>query len=727
MKPIYCSKGHENSAGSRFCQQCGEQLSLPSANSLAVGSVLGDRYQIIRELGHGGFGRTYLAQDRNRFNEFCVLKEFAPQVQGSYALQKAEELFEREAGVLYKLQHPQIPHFREMFRYNTNGTGYLFLVQDYVDGQNYKALLEARKRQGLKFSEPEVTQLLLQILPVLDYIHSLGVIHRDISPDNLMLRSSDGLPVLIDFGGVKQIAATIESQYNQGAIANAPTLMPTRLGKVGYAPTEQMQRGIVFPHSDLYALAVTVLVLLTGKEPQQLINQQTATWDWSKDVSLSPTLNSVLTKMLQPILGDRFQSAQEVLQALTSNQPPASYPTTQLPISAPAPQLATEATFAVSPNPAGQQYSQPQQYQQPPNSPVVIPASVQTQPNSNFLNIFGKIALVCFILAIAGGIGWLAGNVWINSNSNQRNITPSPDPTLSPSASPTVEEQQPISPQFTPEERQRKQALQQRRTQVGINSNFYVSVVNQAFWSKYPSQRGRNLGNGTDDEQWRERWDKIAADLLDKLEQANLSAEARRGMGNYNSGDRDRWKLAVNELRLSSRALYDLTDAKYLSIFSEYSANTLKLNFDNFLNQPVGQIWQAVMFDQVQALQSGTALERIIFDPGTTSKTLSSNLKQGQGKAYIAQLTQDQIMEVQLQDGGKTLLSIYSPTGKTPILADSREKSWSGTLPESGYYEIVIVSNSSKSTDYQLNLKVKNPEPEPTSPTPEPSPSESPN
>ncbi len=103
------------------------------------------------------------------------------------------------------------------------------------------------------------------------YIHSLGVIHRDISPDNLMLRSSDQLPVLIDFGGVKQVAATVASQYYQtGAIASP--INGTLLGKIGFAPPEQMQTGVVSTSSDLYALAVTMLVLLTGKQPQELID-----------------------------------------------------------------------------------------------------------------------------------------------------------------------------------------------------------------------------------------------------------------------------------------------------------------------------------------------------------------------------------------------------------------------------------------------------------------------
>ena len=111
MTHLYCSKGHENISGTRFCLQCGEKLAPQSAQGVYPGLVLkaneaAPRYRIVRQLGQGGFGRTYLAQDLHRFEELCVLKEFAPQVQGTYALQKAEELFEREAGVLYKLTTP---------------------------------------------------------------------------------------------------------------------------------------------------------------------------------------------------------------------------------------------------------------------------------------------------------------------------------------------------------------------------------------------------------------------------------------------------------------------------------------------------------------------------------------------------------------------------------------------------------------------------------------------
>ncbi|WP_158224912.1 protein kinase family protein, partial [Brunnivagina elsteri] len=204
----YCSKGHENPDGSKFCLHCGEKME-PEKNQMAVnqsiqaGITLGDRYLIIRQLGQGGFGKTYLAEDINRFRELCVIKEFAPQVQTAYVLQKAEELFQREATVLYKLQHPQIPRFREFFRSKLGEKEYLFIVQDYVAGENYRSLLDSRSYKGMYFSETEVKQLLQQILPVLDYIHSMGVIHRDISPDNLILRNPQtpteaALPILID-------------------------------------------------------------------------------------------------------------------------------------------------------------------------------------------------------------------------------------------------------------------------------------------------------------------------------------------------------------------------------------------------------------------------------------------------------------------------------------------------------------------------------------------------
>ena len=295
---------------------------------LSSGDILNSRYRILHRLGHGNFGRTYLAQDINRFNEHCVLKEFAPQLQDAVDLEKARELFEREAGVLYRLQHPQIPKFRELFRHRQENQERLLLVQDYVEGQTYHTLFNRRAEQGEKFNEVEIIELLEQILPVLEYIHSMGVIHRDISPDNLILQAENALPMLIDFGSIKEVEKKAQSQLNK---ATSPTetltLMGTIIGKSRYAPPEQIERGMVFAHSDLYALAATSVVLLTGKKPQKLIDSSNYHWNWQQEVSLSLRLTSVLTTMLSANPSDRFGNATEVIKALQDITIPTPTPT----------------------------------------------------------------------------------------------------------------------------------------------------------------------------------------------------------------------------------------------------------------------------------------------------------------------------------------------------------------------------------------------------------------
>ena len=166
-----------------------------------------------------------------------------------------------------------------------------------------------------KYSEAEVKQLLTQVLPILEYIHSMGVIHRDISPDNLILRNHDELPVLIDFGCIKEVEIITQSQLRKIVPHACISLIGTALGKTGYAPPEQIERGIVYAHSDLYALAATIVVLLTGREPQQLIDLDGYRWHW-EEVSLSPKLEWILNTMLSPNPSDRFGSAAEVSKTL---------------------------------------------------------------------------------------------------------------------------------------------------------------------------------------------------------------------------------------------------------------------------------------------------------------------------------------------------------------------------------------------------------------------------
>jgi serine/threonine-protein kinase len=270
---------------------------------LREGTFLNDRYRTLEQIGRGGFGRTYLAEDTQRYRELCVLKEFAPQVEDERELRKAEELFEREAGILYKLKHDRIPKFEALLKTRINGKDSLFLVQQYVEGESYWDLLT---KKG-KLTEKEVAKLIWELLGVLEYIHEQNLIHRDISPDNLIRRDIDEKPVLIDFGCVK-IAANAVSK----SVGNSVTL----IGKKGYAPEEQMRNGQAFPCTDLYSLAATAIVLLTGKQPDDLYDSHTGTWRWEEHAQVRPSLRKMLNKMLAYHPRDRYQSATKVRQVL---------------------------------------------------------------------------------------------------------------------------------------------------------------------------------------------------------------------------------------------------------------------------------------------------------------------------------------------------------------------------------------------------------------------------
>jgi serine/threonine protein kinase len=276
-----------------------------TGSEIAAGTLIDNRYIIQKLLGQGGLGRTYLAFDTRRFNEPCVLKEFAPIGTGEGGLEKCRNLFKREAKILHKLEHPQIPRFLACFE----GDGRLFLVQEFVDGKTYSDLLRDRQSRGECFSEDEVIDWLRKILPILDYVHEHHIIHRDISPDNIMLPAGENLPVLIDFGVGKQIA-----DLNEGSTPETATFVGkvSLVGKVGYAPREQISIGMCSPSSDLYALGVTAAVLLTGHDPSFLMDQYSLEWKWRVFCEVSDRFAEILDKMLADRPKYRYQSASEV-------------------------------------------------------------------------------------------------------------------------------------------------------------------------------------------------------------------------------------------------------------------------------------------------------------------------------------------------------------------------------------------------------------------------------
>ncbi|MEH1850560.1 MAG: serine/threonine-protein kinase [Nostoc sp.] len=300
-----------NSNGKKFCQSC----------STPLVSLLRNRFRVIRVLSdEGGFGRTYLSEDVDKLNERCVIKQLAPKFQGTWSQKKAMELFAEEAQRLQDLgEHPQIPTLIAYFEQD----GCLYLVQQFINGENLLKELQQRK----SYNAREIQSILLDLLPILKFIHDRKVIHRDIKPENIIRHKSDGRLSLIDFGSSKQFTAKVQQKSG------------TSIGSHGYSPLEQIRDGKAFPASDLFGVGATCFHLLTGNSPFQLWMESGYAWvsNWRAYLRspLNPELDFVIDKLLKKDIHERYQSADEVLRDLTPKQllalPPAGKSSGKIP------------------------------------------------------------------------------------------------------------------------------------------------------------------------------------------------------------------------------------------------------------------------------------------------------------------------------------------------------------------------------------------------------------
>ena len=268
-----------------------------------LGKLLDRRYQVTQVLGAGGFGRTYLAQDTRRpGNPTCVVKQLKPVSSEPGFLETARRLFTSEAETLEQLgNHDQITRLLAYFEEDQE----FYLVQEFIEGHT----LTQELQPGQRWEESRVITLLGEVLSILEFVHHHGVIHRDIKPDNLIRRNSDGKLVLVDFGAVKQIRTQLASAYGQASNTIA-------VGTPGYMASEQA-RGQPRPSSDIYALGIVGIQALTGLMPMQM-QEDLSTGEilWEHLVPVSRGLANVLTRMVRYHFKDRYHSAAEALQAL---------------------------------------------------------------------------------------------------------------------------------------------------------------------------------------------------------------------------------------------------------------------------------------------------------------------------------------------------------------------------------------------------------------------------
>ncbi|MEM7581434.1 MAG: IMS domain-containing protein [Cyanobacteria bacterium P01_A01_bin.80] len=398
-------------------------------------------------LGSGGFGETFLAEDTQMpSGRHCVIKKLKPVATNEPQIdQLIRERFGREAAILEELgdSSSQIPKLYAYFNEDED----FYLVQEYIEGQTLTHKLE---QEGL-MSESTLRAILIDILPVLSYVHSKGIVHRDIKPDNIMIRSFDGKAVLIDFGAVKETMGTIMS-------ASGNSGKSIVIGTPGFMPMEQSVGRPQFG-SDIYSLGLTAIYLLTGKIPQLLeTNPHTGEVIWHSNIS--PTMRTVLNKAIKPVARDRYSSATEMLADLQpiANTFPATVPNNQAPAynNNHTPEVAATVASNLPPQPPtvnnqaaghyGQapqvnpNYQQPN-YQQPnyqqPNYQQTVP------PTSNGLGTWQQAVIIGGVIGLFITGSWFVMGLMRNNTDTNPVITTPPTTTTS---IPATTNPQPVEP-----------------------------------------------------------------------------------------------------------------------------------------------------------------------------------------------------------------------------------------------------------------------------------------
>lgn len=613
-------------------------------NPVPLGAILRQRYVIQEILGQGGFGRTYRAIDRERFDEPCVLKEFIVPYQDPALVEKSQALFQREASILHQLDHPQVPRFWAAFEDEQR----LFLVQSYIEGQTYRQLLSDRKQRQQTFSEAEVLHLLKNLLPVLAYLHDRDIIHRDISPENIILKPSEatrmtkapppllGTPVLIDFGAVKE--ATSHWPLVSGI---------TRVGKVGYAPPEQLQTGRVSPSSDLYALAATSLTLLTGKEPRALLDSQSLTWQWHSYANLSGTLAAVLQRMLAVYPGDRYPSAQEVLADL---QPLLSAPPSET-------LLQPQTTRAVQGFPTPQPLTVPE-----PASSSASGAAVPPSKSAPTRALW-KFGVAASLLAALGVSLPIAGRLWSAPSNANRDVWV-------------------MGARMSESEATRIIESQKSNAAIQDRSNL---VLPAPIVGKQP--KAIQIPPG-----------KVATRLQGTLEPGQMQPyRLRASQGQIMTASVEGETVKMTLLRSNQDGI-DTSAYQTRSWTGQLPAD------DEYLIQVSGS--GSYSLDVAITPSAPSAQEdtrRVSFTRGTSGTTVTGRLEPQQLRRYLLKAKSGQILSMRVLQGD-IRFSAIAPNGQRIGGSSTASKSWQGRIPTEGDYVIEVATD--QPGEYALTFEV---------------------
>lgn len=565
---------------------------------LASGTLLDNRYRVVGMAKRGSLGQTYLVRDQKQMNTLCVLKEFIPNQQDPAVIETLLQLFHREASVLYELRHPQLPSPRAMLVQEQR----LYWIREYVEGKSYNVILDNRKAQGQLFSEAEVIQLMMKVLPVLSYLHGRGVIHGNLTLDTMILRQQDQLPVLINYGLVRDLVVRLQLH---------PVKPEDALGTWGYIPPEKITEGQVYPCSDLYSLGVAAIGLLTGKSPEELYNPKTKSFEWESQVKISPKFARILKQLLEVRPQKRFASAAQVMQAL---EPLVSSADQEAVSAAPvrnAPPVMGAAPPVMGETPAS--IPSPPVIPEPTPAQPVIAQEDTAVPQTSTLKKRPKArpgrdprastALIVGLALLLGVIAWkVLPMLWGDRKSPAPEVATQPETQpksdapanqanqttpIVPSKPATPKKPAPANPPATTSDGSMGERLQQ----MGVSPTFFNRLADETFYAKYPQLKGQQASGKAVQGKQKDDWNEIANALMDRLE--DLSPESRKKLGSYKLSDYQKWLAELGESgKKNSPTLDALADGKFYKLFPEWKGRTLNPS-------TMGQVWFAIADEMV--------------------------------------------------------------------------------------------------------------------------------
>jgi len=650
-----------------------------SAIPPAAGQLIGSRYRLERQLSAPAAeaaavlaqGELWQARDQLAAEAPVALRRL-----GAAADQaRARELWSRLQGVL----HPQAPRFGAVIQED----GQLWLVREWQSGRTYGQLLEARRERQMVFGAGEVLLLLRRLLPVLAALHSQELLHGDLSPDNLLRRDSDGLPVLLDFGLVRGLVA---AAAGESSVAGATP---------GYAPPELLRGEPAQPWMDLHALGVVALVLLSGDPPGTLLDPVSLAWRWPVALEPEPTLLAQLQRLLERDPARRFASAGQALMAFQALempdstgpvaradrtvalvppvplppafQPPASEPALDAqpaadPVQDRQPQPPQEPGAEADPGPASASVASESALggatpvkpespdQQAPSPALELPPLLRSRPQASPLRpptsqlrrrdeereeaAEGGLWPVLIALVISAVVGTSLGWWWLGRDRQ-------------PAARTEQSSEQPSS--LPPAEVDQRQQLIDRLRAIQVDRSWFLQLVDASLLAQYPERRGRLPSDSLEDAPLRKVWNEQAQEWLARVEQLPLAV--RRRLGSFSQVDWQQRQQGLLRQGLSSEVLRQLVSASAQNLLPGRSGQDIP-------DEPYRQLWYAAA-EQV--------LENVRIDPieagSGTTQVLSADVPASGARLFAIRLPAAHGLALGVNGTPLLQMSVYGADG----------------------------------------------------------------